>query len=198
MEDHPTSPEVIVSTRTHRALRSMSAQWGLATLSFLESSVLPIILDPFLVMITLARRERWVRYSLIAAAASVVGGVAGYLLGVLFFDLVGVKLVSLYQLEEEVARTTELFSGSVFWVTLFGAVTPIPYKIFALVGGVLQVNLWEFIAASVVGRFARFFLVGFITYRFGETALALFFRHFNYLTAALVVVAALYTVHVLL
>jgi len=163
----------------------------LGVLSFLESTILPIILDPFLVMITLARRESWKRYSLIAAVTSVAGGAAGYLLGVLFYDFLGERLVALYHLEHAFLTTTELFNGSVFWVTLVGAVTPIPYKIFALAGGVLHVNFPLFIAASIVGRFARFFLVGYITYRFGEHALRLFSRRFNYvmIVLALVVIA---------
>ena len=192
IEPETINPSEQGESRTKRVLRGASAQWMLGLLSFLESTILPIILDPFLVMITLARRESWKRYSFIAAATSVIGGAAGYLLGVLFYDFIGERLVALYHLEQAFQTTTELFNGSVFWVTLVGAITPIPYKIFALAGGVLHVNFLLFIAASILGRFARFFLVGFITYRFGEHALRLFSRRFNYVMIVLVLVVIAY------
>lgn len=179
--------------RVRRMLRSKSAEWTLAALSFFESTFLPIIIDPFIVMMTLAHPRRWKRYSIIAAAASVFGGVAGYVLGVFFFAIVGERIIAFYSLEDEFARTVALFDGNIFWITLIGAVTPIPYKIFALVGGFMHVSLVPFVLASIVGRFGRFLLVGYVTYRFGDHALRLFSRRFNYVAAALIFFAMLYT-----
>lgn len=179
--------------RIRRLLRSKSAEWTLATLSFFESTFLPIIIDPFIVMMTLANPRRWKRYSIIAAASSVFGGVAGYVLGAFFFALVGERIVAFYALEDEFARTAELFDGSIFWITLIGAVTPIPYKIFALVGGFMHVSILPFVLASIIGRFGRFLLVGYVTYRFGDHALRMFSRRFNYVALALILFAMLYT-----
>lgn len=184
--------------RVFRVLRSRHASWWLALTSFLESSVLPIVLEPFLVAVTLAHPARWRWYAFVASAASVAGGLAGYLLGVLFFDLIVERMIVVYNLEGAFVRTTELFNGNTFWVVLFGAFTPIPYKIFALAGGVLRVDLFLFVLATVVGRAARFYLVGYITYRFGEHALRLFSRRFSYVTAALTAVVVLYVAYTLL
>ena len=175
-----------------RVLESKQAEWFLGVVSFTESSLSPILVDPFLIAMTLVRTDRWIRYSLIASVTSVAGGVAGYILGVLFFDLIGVHIIAFYGLEEQFVRTTELFNGNVFWVILIGAFTPLPYKLFTLVGGLLKVNIFFFILASIVGRFARFFLVGYITKRFGEDALAAFTRNFSVATTAVVIAVALY------
>lgn len=184
----------VPNSRMRRLLSGRGAEWMLALISFTESAFLPIITDPFLVMMTLAKRERWLRYSIIVSAASVAGGIAGYFIGMLFFDFIGARLVALYSLEEEFARTASLFNSGVFWVTLFGAVTPIPYKIFALVGGLLQVAFLPFVLASVVGRTARYILVSYITYRFGEYALQMFSRRLSYLTILLVIIVVAYVI----
>jgi membrane protein YqaA with SNARE-associated domain len=195
MEEHSTQH---TESRTVRALRSKHAEWGLALTSFLESTVLPIVLEPFLVAVTLAHPKRWRRYSFIASAASVLGGACAYLIGVLFFDLLVERMLVAYNLESAFAHATELFNGNTFFVVLIGAITPIPYKIFALSGGVLRVDFLLFILATIVGRSARFFLVGYITYRFGEHALRLFSRRFNYITGALVGVVLLYILYTFL
>lgn len=194
---HETA-EVPEEGRALRALRSRHAGWWLALTSFLESSVLPIVLEPFLVAVTLARPAQWRWYAFVASAASVAGGIMGYLLGVLFFDLIVEHLLAAYNLENAFARTTALFNGNTFWVVLFGAFTPIPYKIFALAGGVLRVDFFLFVLATAVGRSARFYLVSYITHRFGEHALRLFSRRFSYLTAVLVAVVVLYVAYTLL
>lgn len=193
---HDIPEEEVVMSRTKRALKSVPAQWSLGGLSFLESFVLPIVIDPILVMMTLADPARWKRFSFIASATSVLGGAAGYILGALFFGLIGEKLIALYNLEHAFERTAELFNGNAFWVTLFGAVTPIPYKMFAITGGFLYVDFIPFILASILGRFGRFYLVGFVTYQFGKHAANIFARRFNQLMLALASVAILYVVYV--
>lgn len=183
---------------THRLLRGPHAEWMLGWISFLESMLLPIVIDPFLVILILARPERWLRYSVIASSFSVLGGIAGYILGAVFFDLIGARIIALYNLEASFAHAVELFDGNVFWVMLIAAFTPIPFKLFAIVGGFLKVNFVLFVLASIVGRFARFLLVGYIAERFGKTALVIFSRHMNLITFAAVASVLVYAALTLL
>jgi membrane protein YqaA with SNARE-associated domain len=143
----------------------------LGTISFTESAFLPILTDPFLLAMTLAKPHMWLRYTLVAAATSVLGGLFGYFLGAVFFELVGSKIISFYNLENLFAETVASVDRGAFLFTLLGAFTPIPYKLTAIVGGMLHINLGVFIVASIIGRLARFMLVGYVCYRFGKHTL---------------------------
>lgn len=180
------------SKLVERALRSKSAEWFLAVIAFTESSFLPILIDPFQVVFTLARTERWFRYVIIITIASVLGGVAGYALGALFFDVIAEEVIETYGLTEEFGSIAGLLGDNVFLMTLVGAITPLPYKIVALAAGFLKVNILVFIFASIIGRFVRFFLVGFLTKKFGEEAQKRLKRHTNMITIAIVLGIILY------
>lgn len=153
-------------------LRSRFGAWALAAISFAESSLLvPIITDPFMVAYMLANKGRGVRAVVVTTAASVVGGVAAYFMAYGFFELVaGQFLVGKFH-TDFAATETQMREGT-FVATLVGAFTPLPYTIVAYAAGVLKANLWIFIAGSIIGRSARYALVGWFTYRFGERALA--------------------------
>lgn len=166
--------------------------WSLGLISFTESSFLPIITDPFLVAMTLARPKCWTRFIMIAGITSVLGGLFGYLLGAIFFDLIGVKLISVYHLEEVFDKTVVAVDKNAFYFTLIGAFTPVPYKIIALVGGFLKINIFLFILASIIGRFARFAIVGYITKHFGEHALRVFSRRFIITSGVVMCVIGVY------
>lgn len=185
---------VVEEQQVPKLLQSRSSQWVLAAIAFTESILSPLIVDPFLIAMTLAKTSAWFRYALIASVWSVLGGIAGYLLGALFFDLIGENIIALYGLEEYFIKTQTLFEANVFLMTLVGAFTPIPYKIFALTGGLMKVNLLLFILASIIGRAGRFFLVGYITKRLGEHATARMKRVINMGTVVLVLAVLIYGV----
>ena len=175
-----------VSVTIPKKLRSQRfLDWSLGIISFTESSFLPILIDPFLVAMTLARHNKWFRYVVVASVTSILGGLFGYLLGAIFFDLIGEKMIAFYSLEEAFERTVLEVDRNAFYFTLIGAFTPIPYKLIALVGGFLKINIPLFILASIVGRFGRFVLVGYITKQFGEPALKVFKQRFGVVTVAL-------------
>jgi uncharacterized membrane protein YdjX (TVP38/TMEM64 family) len=87
---------------------------------------------------------------------------------------------------------TELFSQNVFWVMFMSAFTPIPYKVFTVAGGALNVALMPFIVASILGRGLRFFAETYIPFRFGETAGKHILKHFNHYTLGLAVLITAY------
>lgn len=131
----------------------------LAGLSFAESSFFPIPPDVMLAPMVLARPDRAWRLVLITTLFSVLGGLAGYVIGVFALDLVEPLIVDAgYEGAYEAAR--RWFGEWGFWVVFLAGFSPIPYKIFTITAGALLIPLLPFVLASVIGRGARFALVG--------------------------------------
>lgn len=169
--------------------------WWLGVISFVESSFFPIPPDPFLLVATCLKPHKWLRYALIIAGASVLGGLFGYLIGFYFFDLFGKKIVELYSLENQFEIVGQLFSQNAFWAILVSAFTPIPYKIFTIAGGFFQINIITFIIASIIGRGARFVLVAFFAKLFGKTFGKFFLKFVDLIMIILVILVVLYSLH---
>jgi membrane protein YqaA with SNARE-associated domain len=145
--------ELVLTWSRHR-----HAERYLAGLSFAESSFFPIPVDVMLAPMCLAERSRAWRYAAIASIFSVLGGVAGYAIGLGAFDLIEPWLAeSHYWLAYETSR--EWFDRYGVWVVFVAGFSPIPYKVFTIAAGVAALNLPVFFIASVLGRGARFFLV---------------------------------------
>ena len=166
-----------VGERGARWLRSPHAGWILAGISFAESVFAPILIDPFLIALILAKRSAWLKFVVISVVFSVIGGLFGYLLGALFFDFIGKWVIEFYHLEDEFAAITSKVGDNAFAFVLLGAVTPIPYKLVAIASGLGQLNFVTFFFASVVGRLLRLGLVGWATYMVGPHAVPLIRRH---------------------
>jgi len=145
--------ELVLTWSRHR-----HAERYLAGMSFAESSFFPIPVDVMLAPMCLARRSQSWRYAAIAAIFSVLGGLAGYAMGLGAFDLIGHWLAeSHYWAAYETSR--EWFDRYGVWVIFIAGFSPIPYKVFTIAAGVAALNLPAFFIASVIGRGARFFLV---------------------------------------
>jgi membrane protein YqaA with SNARE-associated domain len=138
--------------------RHQYAERYLGALSFAESSFFPIPVDVMLAPMCIARRDKAWRYAIIATVFSVLGGLAGYAIGVGIFDLIEPWLAdSHYSGAYQTSR--EWFDSYGVWAIFVAGFSPIPYKVFTIAAGVAALNLPGFFLASVVGRGARFFLV---------------------------------------
>jgi len=135
------------------------APWWLGGLSFAESSFFPIPPDVILAPMVVARRSHAWWFALITTVASVAGGVAGYFVGVFFFEIIGQPLIEFYHAEEKFAAVKAMFDKYGFWIVFIAGFTPIPYKLFTITAGVTSLAFAPFVIASLIGRGARFFLV---------------------------------------
>jgi len=145
--------ELVLTWSRHR-----HAERYLAGMSFAESSFFPIPVDVMLAPMCLAKRSQSWRYAAIAAIFSVLGGLAGYAIGLGAFDLIEPWLAeSHYWAAYETSR--DWFDRYGVWVIFIAGFSPIPYKVFTIAAGVAALNLPAFFIASVIGRGARFFLV---------------------------------------
>ena len=144
----------------------------LAFISFIESSFFPIPPDVMIVPMVLARKGEFLRIFLIATIFSVLGGILGYFLGTLFLEF-SMSIIEFYNYENKVFELQDRLSnkaGLVFWIgTLFLAgFTPLPYKVFTITSGFIGFNLYIFILISLISRGLRFFVVSYLTMKFGD------------------------------
>lgn len=148
------------------------ALWLLAGVSFIESSVFPITPLVMLIPMVLARPDRAWTIALVCTLASVSGGVAGYGIGALFFEEVGQPVLAFYGKEADFAEAAQMFNENGFAAVLTAGFTPFPYKVITIGSGLTGLSITTFIAASLIGRGAQFFLVAAILWKFGPPARA--------------------------
>ncbi len=165
--------------------------WALGALSFAESSFFPIPPDVLLIALSVARPRRALWYAFVCSVASVAGGVLGWWIGLEAFDLVGRRIIETLGYQREFELVRGYYQGNGFFAILAAAFTPIPYKVFTIAAGVFEVPLGTLVAASVLGRSGRFFLVGGAIFLFGPTIKAWLDRYLEAATIGLLVLGLL-------
>lgn len=143
------------------------ARYYLAAVAFAESSFFPIPPDIMLITMGLAKPKNAWQYALITTIFSVLGGCFGYLLG--FFGIAIIEpflLSSSYALSYEHVR--EWFNHWGLWIVFVAGFSPIPYKLFTITAGIMQMLFLPFVFISFLARGARFFLVSGLLVLFGE------------------------------
>jgi membrane protein YqaA with SNARE-associated domain len=172
---------------TMRAAAHEKAPHALFWVSFAESSVFPIPPDVMLIPMVLARRlKAWV-YAAIATAGSVLGGVAGYAIGYFLYETLGRWVIDVYGLQTQFEAYRAAYNEWGLWIILIKGLTPIPYKLVTIASGAAAFDFWVFIAASIVTRGARFFLVAALLYWFGEPIRDFIERRLTLVTTVFVV-----------
>ncbi len=149
--------------RIFSALYEKTLRWAahphaaryLAGLSFAESSFFPIPPDVMLAPMSLATPQRAWFYAGLTTVASVLGGAAGYIIGLLAFDVVE-PLLHRMGYWDEYLQAQQWFARWGFWAVLLAGFSPIPYKVFTIAAGVVALYFPIFLVASLIGRGARF------------------------------------------
>ena len=144
------------------------AEKGLASVSFLESSVFPIPPDVLLIPMVIANRDKWVRIALICTLFSVLGAFLGYFIGAFLYETIGKTVLEFYGKADSFDKISQWYNTHGGWGVLFAAVTPFPYKVLTIFSGATGLNLITFAIVSIIGRAARFFLVAYLLRKFGE------------------------------
>jgi membrane protein YqaA with SNARE-associated domain len=157
---------------------------ALFLLALVESSVFPVPPDVLLIALCIALPSRAWRFALLASAGSVLGGLIGYGIGWGAWPLVNHFFFSYIPgfTPDVFARVQDLFARYDFWVVFTAGFTPIPYKVITIGSGVFHINLLVFLAASLVSRSLRFFLVAWLLYRYGPGMRNFIDRYFNLLS----------------
>ena len=172
----------------------------LFVLAFCESIFFPIPVDVLLIALCVSVPTRSFWFAAVCTAGSVLGAFGGYAIGYwLWYDAVGTDVQAYSGLAEfffaHVPGFTEANFEAVaakyrelgFAAIFAGGFTPLPYKLFTITAGIVQLNLATFFGASLISRAARFFLVGALFFFFGKPIKAFIDRYLGWLTIAFVV-----------
>lgn len=182
---------------------------ALIVMSFAESSFFPIPPDVLLIALVLGATKKWWRYALWCSVASVAGGMAGYLIGVIAWETVGRWIVENIAHMQLVANPAmggmldiplpeylhglggaflfEVYDRWNAWIVFVFGLTPLPYKLVTITAGVARVNFPVFVLASAASRSLRFFVVSALLWRFGPMAKGLIDKYFDKLAILFVV-----------
>ena len=149
-----------------------SSNFYLGFVSFIESSFFPIPPDAMIIPMVIAKKKEYLKIFLIASIFSVLGGIFGYLIGYLFFDL-AMYVIEFYGYQDKVENLKSSMSqgsGFLAWLSILflAGFTPLPYKAFTISSGLIAFNFPVFVIVSLISRSLRFFIVAFLSYKFGE------------------------------
>lgn len=157
---------------------------ALFILAFAESSFFPIPPDVLLIALILGSQTKAFRFAIICSVGSVLGGLFGYFIGYSLWH----SGVDQFFFTHIPGFTKELFDKVVlqydqwgFWIVFTAGFTPIPYKVFTISSGVVEMEIVMFTIASLVGRSARFFMVAWLLWKFGAPIKSFIDKYFNWL-----------------
>ncbi len=149
-----------------------NSNFFLGAVSFAESSFFPIPPDIMIIPMVIAKKFNYIKIFFIASIFSVLGGIFGYFLGAVFFDM-AMGVIEFYGYESKVSslkNSLSLEEGFLAWlgILFLAGFTPLPYKAFTIASGLIGFNLLGFVVVSLISRSLRFFIIAYLSYRFGD------------------------------
>ena len=149
-----------------------SSKYYLAIVSFIESSFFPVPPDVMVIPMVISKKNDFIKIFLITTIFSVMGGMLGYLIGAFFFEF-GTHIMSFYGYEDKLSKIKENLvnsDGFYAWlgVLFLAGFTPVPYKVFTIASGLIGFNFLIFVLISLISRGLRFFIVSYLSYKFGD------------------------------
>ena len=170
---------------------SRFAVFWLATISFLESSILPYPIQDFLLAsMSLKVRNRAYYFAIICTLSSVLGAIAGYYIGIYAINLIMPILDTMNYLPE-LYKAEKYFNTYGIWIILIAGFSPIPYKLFTISAGMMSMPLLPFVIFSLVARSARYLLIAFLVRKFGKRTDAWLNKYIDRLGYVLIIIVVL-------
>ena len=143
----------------------------LAIEAFIESSFFPIPPDVMIIPMVISKRNEFIQIALIATIFSVLGALFGYYIGYSLNEI-ATKIFEFYGYEYSDSFKEKFTSGGGFFawlgILITAGFTPLPFKLLTISSGIIHFNLISFIFICTVTRGLRFFLVAYLSYKFGQ------------------------------
>lgn len=158
--------------------------WALFAMSFAESSFFPIPPDVLLMPLVLGNRSKWFRFALMCSIASVLGGIAGYIIGMTIWGSIDQAVFALHIpgiSPDNFTKAGRWYEAYDIWLVAAAGFTPLPYKVITISAGMFKINFLTFVIASAASRSARFFLVAALMGLIGPRIKPFIDKYFNLL-----------------
>jgi membrane protein YqaA with SNARE-associated domain len=197
-----TSPSYLrrIYDWTIRSANTPKAVWTVILISFAESSFFPLPPDLMLIPMILAERSKAWWLAFLCTISSVLGGLVGYAIGFFLFETIGEWIIQTYHLQDSFGRFQTDFQAWGFWIIVLKGLTPIPFKLVTIASGLAGLNLTLFVAASIIARSFRFFLLAGLLWYFGDWARTFIERYLPWVLGGSLValIVGFFTVKILL
>ena len=165
--------------KSSRFTKSRLAYPFIFILCFLESIIFPFPQEVFMIPMMASDRDRIFKIAWFALLGSLFGAIVAYFIGMYLFESIGMYILNLYDLNESFSNFSDQVSEFGFLYVFIGGFTPVPFKIVTLSSGFIGINFLIFITASIISRSVRFFLIGYIIWKFGEDIMKSFEKRLN-------------------
>ncbi len=137
-------------------------------IGYVEAIIFPLPQEIFMVPMMLSERSKVFRIAFYSLIGSILGGITAYYLGLLFFDSVVNPIINFYDYSHHFLFFKDQINEFGFIYVFIGGFTPLPFKIITLTSGALSIPFWNFLIAAILSRGLRFYLVGFLVWKYGE------------------------------
>ncbi|MCE5251515.1 DedA family protein [bacterium] len=189
----------MADARILRRLYDWVIQWAstpygpaaLFLLAFAESSFFPVPPDVLLIALALGAPGKALRFAALCTIGSVLGGMFGYYIGMMFFDRIGYKILDFYGFLDKFAMVRDMYIRYDVWFVGAAGFTPIPYKVFTIAAGTFDMDFTRFVVASLLSRGARFYLVAGLLWKFGQPIKCFIDKYFNILSIIFIILLML-------
>ena len=172
----------LIETRIRAFSNTRFAMPFVFFVGYIEAIIFPIPQEVFMVPMMLSERTKVFRIVFFSIFGSIIGGLTAYYLGLLFFDSLVLPIINFYNYSESFLYFKKQINEYGFIYVFIGGFTPLPFKIITLSSGALNIPIWNFLLAATLSRSIRFYLICFLTYKYGNNVINIIDRKLNLIT----------------
>ena len=172
----------LIETRIRAFSNTRFAMPFVFFVGYIEAIIFPIPQEVFMVPMMLSERTKVFRIVFFSIFGSIIGGLTAYYLGLLFFDSLVLPIINFYNYSESFLYFKKQINEYGFIYVFIGGFTPLPFKIITLSSGALNIPILNFLLAAILSRSIRFYMIGFLTYKYGNNVINIIDRKLNLIT----------------
>ena len=172
----------LIETRIRAFSNTRFAMPFVFFIGYIEAIIFPIPQEVFMVPMMLSERTKVFRIVFFSIFGSIIGGLTAYYLGLLFFDSLVLPIIDFYNYSESFLYFKNQINEYGFIYVFIGGFTPLPFKIITLSSGALNIPILNFLLAAILSRSIRFYMIGFLTYKYGNNVINIIDRKLNLIT----------------
>ena len=172
----------LIETRIRAFSNTRFAMPFVFFIGYIEAIIFPIPQEVFMVPMMLSERAKVFRIVFFSILGSIIGGLTAYYLGLLFFDSLVLPIINFYNYSESFLYFKKQINEYGFIYVFIGGFTPLPFKIITLSSGALNIPILNFLLAAILSRSIRFYMIGFLTYKYGNDVINIIDRKLNLIT----------------